>query len=88
MASGDDTADRQPSETSPLLPPRDEEPATANRVIEDQNADAEENGVPIANPPNSARLWVILVNTWVGVFLGALGTPPRSLGLHEHTHIL
>ena len=88
MASGDGTADLQPSETTPLLLPRDEEPAPTNESIEDQNTDAEENGAPIANPPNSTRLWVILMNTWVGVFLGALGTPYHSLAFHEDTHIL
>jgi hypothetical protein len=86
MAPGDVTTNSQPSETSPLLVPRNEDTGPANGTIEGQNADGEENGVPIANPPSSAKLWVILLNTWVGVFLGALGTPSRYFALRGHAH--
>lgn len=62
---------REPSETSPLLPPRDDAP-TENGTVETSNGDPEESGIPIAKPPSEFKLWLILGSIWFGVFFGAL----------------
>lgn len=72
MAPHDTSETRDPSETSPLLRPRGEAPETSNGTVENQNEDAEANGVPIAKPPSEIKLWIILGSIWFGVFFGAL----------------
>lgn len=60
-----------PSETSPLLQPAPK--PISDDTIEPNDNGGEENGVSIAKEPSAGKIWLILLTTWGGVFLGALG---------------